>query len=89
MIDDPLSEISETSTVPAELPETLSALVRQYPAAVFAGGLAVGLLAGALLPKRGSGLLGQRALALAAAAGELGLAALDRTQDAGAKPVRA
>ena len=85
--------MTDETQPPAEddLPETLSALVRQYPGAVFAGGLALGLLAGALLPKRGPGKLGQsklgaRVLAAASAAGQLGVTlgqqALERSQDA-------
>lgn len=91
MSDESQDKLPDPAAAPvpavAEPPESLSALVRQYPAAVFAGGLAVGLLAGALLPKRSSsGKLGKQVLALAATAGELGMAlgqqALDRTQDA-------
>jgi len=55
--------------------KSLSALVRENPAAFIAGGVVLGLVLGALIPKRATGSLTKRALALAATAGELGLAA--------------
>jgi ElaB/YqjD/DUF883 family membrane-anchored ribosome-binding protein len=61
--------------------------IREHPGAVVAGGLAVGLIAGAVL-SRGSGRkLASQALALAEVAGTAGLAlgrqAMERAEDTG------
>lgn len=57
-------------------PEDYRSLLAEYPWLAIAAGVGVGLLAGALTPKRSptSGQFGKRALGLAIAAGELGLA---------------
>jgi hypothetical protein len=62
--------------------------VRDHPGIVVAGGLALGLVAGALLAPRGSGrMIARRAISLAEAAGAASLAlsrqAVDRAEDAG------
>lgn len=66
---------------PVHPPESLSDLLRQHPGLVLAGGLAAGLLAGALLPRRAGGKLAGRALSVAAMAGELGLALSRQARD--------
>jgi hypothetical protein len=55
-------------------PEDYRSLAAEYPWLTVAAGLGLGLLAGALVPKRAGSKLGQRALSLAVMAGELGLA---------------
>ena len=55
-------------------PETYRSLAGEYPWATVLGGLALGALAGALLPRAAGRKLGRRALAVATVAGELGLA---------------
>lgn len=54
-------------------PERLAALVMDYPMALMLGGLAVGVVAGALLPKGVARTLTRKAVAAAALAGDLGL----------------
>lgn len=55
-------------------PEDYRSLVAEYLWLAVAAGLGVGLLAGALAPKKTSSRFGKRALSLALAAGEIGLA---------------
>lgn len=56
-------------------PEDYRSLLAEYPWLAVAAGTGLGLLAGALVPKKASGGgFGKRALGLAVAAGELGLA---------------
>lgn len=55
-------------------PEDYRGLAAEYPLLTVATGLGLGLLVGALLPKRFGGRIGKRALTLATMAGELGLA---------------
>ena len=56
-------------------PEDYRSLIAEYPWLAVAAGMGLGLLAGALAPKkRTSSGFGKRALALAMAAGEMGLA---------------
>lgn len=68
-------------------PETYRSLAGEYPWGVVLGGLALGAVAGALLPKAAGRRLGRRALAIATIAGELGLTfsktARDKTSEAG------
>ncbi|MFN5245107.1 MAG: hypothetical protein ACK5B7_11850 [Novosphingobium sp.] len=68
-------------------PEDYRSLVAEYPWLAVAAGLGLGLLAGALAPKKAGGKLGKRALRLAIPAGEIGLAlskqAGERASDAG------
>jgi hypothetical protein len=72
-------EITKTAlpplVVPAEgdPPESLSDLARDYPGLVVVGGIALGLLVGALLPRGTARRLAQGAVAAAAASGEAGL----------------
>ena len=66
-------------------PEDLRDLVRQHPGLVVAGGVVLGLIVGALLPRRAGSKFARNAMALAATAGEIGLAlstqAKDRAED--------
>jgi ElaB/YqjD/DUF883 family membrane-anchored ribosome-binding protein len=55
-------------------PEDYSSLLKEYPWLTMAAGAGLGLLAGALLPKRAGSKLGKRALGVASVAAELGLA---------------
>ncbi len=55
-------------------PEDYRSLIAEYPWLAVAAGMGLGLLAGALTPKKTSSGFGKRALGLAMAAGELGLA---------------
>ncbi len=62
-------------------PETYRSLAGEYPWAVVLGGLAVGVVAAALLPRAAGRKLGRRALAIATVAGELGLAFSKQARD--------
>lgn len=55
-------------------PEDVRSLAGQYPWLTVAAGAGVGLLIGALLPKKAGSKLGKRALTLATLGAELGLA---------------
>ena len=55
-------------------PEDYRSLIAEYPWLAVAAGMGLGLLAGALTPKKTSSGFGKRVLGLAMAAGELGLA---------------
>ncbi|MFC0589306.1 hypothetical protein ACFFF7_07765 [Novosphingobium aquiterrae] len=63
-------------------PENYRGLAAEYPLLTVAAGIGIGLLAGALLPKRAGSKVGQRALTLATIAGELGLALSKQAHDA-------
>ena len=65
----------------SEPPESLADLAREHPGLVLAGGLAVGLLVGALIPRRKGGRLLRSAASLAAVAGELALTLGEQTRD--------
>lgn len=56
-------------------PEDYRSLISEYPWLALAAGAGLGLLAGALTPKRKGGQLGKRLVGLAMVAGEIGLAA--------------
>lgn len=68
-------------------PEDYRSLAAEYPLLAMAAGAGFGLLLGALLPKGAGGKAGRRIVAIAAAAGELGLAlskhAAEKAGDAG------
>lgn len=75
------------ATLPeADPPEGVAALVREYPGLVLAGGIALGLVAGALLPRQAGRRLSRGASTLAKAAGTAGIALghdyLDRAEKA-------
>ena len=68
---------SARPTLPAKdayPPESYRSLIAEYPWLAVAAGLGVGLLAGALAPKRTRSQFAKRALGLAIAAGEIGMA---------------
>jgi ElaB/YqjD/DUF883 family membrane-anchored ribosome-binding protein len=70
-----LPAVPKRETLPdAYPPEDYRSLAREYPWLTVAAGAGLGLLAGALLPKRLGGKLGKRALSAATVAAELGLA---------------
>lgn len=69
----------------ADPPEDYRSLAGQYPWLSIAGGLAVGLLVGALLPKGAARKLGTRAVGLATIAAELGLAFSKQARSAAAE----
>jgi len=68
-------------------PENYRSLAAEYPLLTVAAGVGMGLLLGALVPKGAGGKAGRRAMVLATAAAELGLAlskqAADKAGDAG------
>lgn len=55
-------------------PEDYRSLIAEYPWLAVAAGVGVGLLAGAMVPKRVGSKFGKRAISLAIAASEIGLA---------------
>lgn len=58
----------------AEPPEGLKALAVDYPFALVLGGMAVGVIAGAFIPRIAGGRLARSAMFAASIAGEMGLA---------------
>ena len=68
-------------------PEDYRSLIAEYPWLAVAAGLGVGLFAGAMIPKRAGSKFGKRAVSLAIAASEIGLAlsrqAGERASEAG------
>jgi len=71
--DLPAAPLPVTRIPDAEPPETYADLGRDYPLALVAGGLAVGLIAGAVLPRGAGRKLAQGIATAAVAAGEIGL----------------
>jgi ElaB/YqjD/DUF883 family membrane-anchored ribosome-binding protein len=70
-----LPAVPKRETLPdAYPPEDYRSLAREYPWLTVAAGAGLGLLAGALLPKKAGSKLGKRALGMATIAAELGLA---------------
>lgn len=66
----------DAELVPEEEPsKRFSDYVREHPGAFVAGGVVLGVVLGALFPRKAGSAFGKRALALAATAGEIGLAA--------------
>ena len=65
---------ARTNLADRDPPETYRSLAAEYPWLSVAGGVALGLLAGALLPKGAGSKLGRRVVAAATIASELGLA---------------
>jgi ElaB/YqjD/DUF883 family membrane-anchored ribosome-binding protein len=67
--------VPKRETLPdAYPPENYRSLLAEYPWLTVAAGAGLGLLAGALLPKRAGAKFGKRALGVATVAAELGLA---------------
>jgi predicted lipid-binding transport protein (Tim44 family) len=81
------ARLSRNSAAPPALPGKDGSEPPPFPWLGVAGGLAGGLLVGALLPKSTGRMLGKRAIGLAGMAAELALAlsrnAIERTGDAG------
>lgn len=72
-------------------PEDYRSLAAEYPWLTMAAGAGLGMLAGALLPKKSGSKLGRRALGMATVAAELGLALSRRageTAEAKTAPLR-
>jgi ElaB/YqjD/DUF883 family membrane-anchored ribosome-binding protein len=70
-----LPAVPKHETLPdAYPPEDYRSLAREYPWLTMAAGAGLGLLAGALMPKRAGAKLGKRALGVATLAAELSLA---------------
>ncbi len=87
MAEDLPENVPATTAAPnqPEPPEDLASLLKEHPGLILAGGLAVGLLAGALLPKKAAaktgGNLGAKALSLAAVAAELAMTLGQQARD--------
>lgn len=64
----------DDNSITGEPPARLTDLARDHPGLVLAGGLAIGFVVGALMPRRGGGRLLRNAASLAAVAGELAMA---------------
>jgi len=69
-------------------PEDYRSLALEYPWLTVAAGLGVGLLAGALLPKKAGSKMAGRALALASVAGELAIAYGSQAREAASESAR-
>lgn len=69
-------------------PEDYRSLAREYPWLTVAAGFGLGLLAGALLPKRAGSKLGKRAMAVATVAAEMGLALSREARDSAGEKAR-
>lgn len=85
----PETDAETTTTTVGDRAKSAASFVRDHPGAFIAGGVVLGVVLGALLPRRASKIarssFGQKALALAATAGELGLAASRQARDAAEK----
>lgn len=70
------AKVSKPNPVPPDRdpPESLAQLAREHPGLVLGGGLLLGVLAGALLPRGAARRLAQGAIATAAMGGEASLA---------------
>lgn len=75
MADDLHENLPAATPALVEPPEDLASLLKEHPGLIVAGGLAAGLLAGALLPRRAAAKAGgnfsAKAMSLAAVAAEL------------------
>lgn len=69
---EPLAASALAKVPDSEPPETYTDLARDYPLALIAGGIAVGVLAGALLPRGIGRKVGKSLLTGALMAGEVG-----------------
>ena len=87
-VDEAQAELARPAPPEAAPPEGIRALAMDYPFAMILGGVALGAVAGALIPRAAGRRLTQGALAAATVAGELGLAygkhALEATGEAAA-----
>jgi hypothetical protein len=80
--DAPVSPPVRRNLPDAHPPQDYRSLAAEYPVLTVATGLALGLLVGALMPKRAGSKLGQRALGAATMVAELGLAFSKQARDA-------
>ncbi|MET0588707.1 MAG: hypothetical protein ABWZ75_09310 [Novosphingobium sp.] len=84
-MDKPVSQPAANDTSNDQ--ESIGDLFRKHPAAFIAGGVALGIIAGALLPRGTGRRLAKGAVVLATTAGEAGLAlsrnARDKAEDLG------
>ena len=87
-VDEAQTDLAKTAPPEAAPPEGIRALAMDYPFALLLGGVALGVVAGALIPRSASRRLTRGAIAAATAAGELGLIygkhALEATGEAAA-----
>lgn len=67
------ADLAKTTLPERNPPEGVRALAMDYPFAILLGGLAVGVVAGAMFPKAAGRRVSRKALAAAAVAGELAL----------------
>jgi hypothetical protein len=67
----PTTSLVPTRIPEGEPPETYTELGKDYPVALVAGGLAIGLLAGALLPRSLGRRVARSVVAMAAITGEI------------------
>lgn len=83
------ASLDHTALPESDPPEGLKALAMDYPFALVAGGVVLGALAGALLPRSAARRLAQAAIGAATVAGELGMTygrqALDAATEAGSE----
>lgn len=77
--------LEQAETASAEPTKRFSDFVREHPGAFIAGGVALGVVLGALFPRKAGSNVAKRALALAATAGELGLAASRQAREGAGK----
>lgn len=73
--------LTDAEAATEENAKRFSDYVREHPAAFIAGGVVLGVVLGALFPRKAGSAFGKRALALAATAGEIGLAASRQARD--------
>lgn len=71
----PKTSRNAKSTAGRDSSKSFSTYLREHPGAFIAGGIVLGVVVGALFPKRAGSAVAKRALSLAAAAGEIGLVA--------------
>jgi hypothetical protein len=80
--DAPVSPPVRRNLPDAHPPQDYRSLAGEYPWLTVAGGLAAGLLIGALIPKQAGSKLGKHALSVATVAAEIGLALSKQARDA-------
>ncbi len=87
-----LDRAAPAEAPPPPPPEGMRALAMDYPFAMVLGGVALGVVAGALIPRSAGSRLTRSAIAAATVAGELGLAygkhAIEATSEAAASATK-